>query len=141
MNKQKIFTKKSIQQGSVLIEALIAILIFSMGILALVGLQAAMVQNTTNSKYRIDASYIAQQRIGTMWADPANAANYLEANTDISNLLPGGRRTVTQPIVGSFRVIVGWTVPGEVPSDDTTEGPCFMLVAHCFTTVANVVGG
>ena len=45
------------QQGVVLLESLIAILIFSMGILALVGLQAAMISNTSNAKYRADASY------------------------------------------------------------------------------------
>jgi Tfp pilus assembly protein PilV len=33
-----------------------------MGALALVGLQAAMVSNTTNAKYRADASYVATRQ-------------------------------------------------------------------------------
>ncbi|HRE18315.1 MAG TPA: hypothetical protein PLW86_14815, partial [Rhodocyclaceae bacterium] len=74
-----------------------------------------MVTNTTDAKYRADASYIAQQRIGQMWADPANAVGYLEADTDISDRLPGGLRTVTQPVAGQFQVTVGWTAPGETP--------------------------
>lgn len=131
---------KSKQQGMVLLEALIAVVIFSMGILALVGLQAAMIQNTTNSKFRADASYIAQQRIGVMWADPANAAGYVETNTPISNLLPGGLRTVTQLAVGQYQVVVGWTPPGEA-APTVAAAPCSMLAAHCFTTTASITGG
>ena len=51
------------QQGVVLIEAMIAILLFSLGVLAIVGLQAAMIKNVDDSKYRTEASYIAQKRI------------------------------------------------------------------------------
>lgn len=128
------------QQGVVMLEALIAIVIFSMGILALVGLQGAMLQNTTSSKYRADASYIAQQRIGQMWSDPANAATYTEAGTSISNLLPNGLRTVTQPATGQFRVVVGWTAPNET-APTAAAAPCFMLAAHCFITTASITGG
>lgn len=110
-----------------MIETMIAILIFSMGVLGIVGLQAAMIKNTANSKYRIEASYIVQQRIGQMWADPSNLVNYLEANTDISALLPSGTRTVTQPVLGQFMVTVTWQVPGEV--------------AHNFTAIAYIAGG
>ena len=123
----KISPLKSAQEGVVLLEAMIAILIFSVGVLAIVGLQGAMLRNTSDSKYRADASYIAQQRIGVMWADPGNLVNYLEANTDISSLLPSGRRTVTQPVVGQFVVTVTWQLPGDVP--------------HNLVTVANITGG
>lgn len=100
------------QKGVALLEALIAILIFSMGILALVGLQAAMIRSATDAKYRAEAAYIAQQRLGQMWADPTNLAAYVEANTDISTLLPNGTRTVTLPSVGRVQVIVTWQLPG-----------------------------
>jgi type IV pilus assembly protein PilV len=140
--KKSIASIKSKQQGVVLLEALISAVIFSMGILALVGLQAAMLQNTTSSKFRADASYIAQQRIGQMWSDPANAATYVETNTSISNLLPGGLRTVSQAAAGStqFRINIGWTAPGETALTVATS-PCAMAVAHCFTTTANIAGG
>ena len=82
------------QKGVVLIEAMIAILLFSIGVLAIVGLQAAMIKNADDSKYRAEAGYIAQKRIAQMWADPANVATYVETNTDISQILPGGTRTV-----------------------------------------------
>jgi type IV pilus assembly protein PilV len=130
---------KSKQKGMVLLEALIAVVIFSMGILALVGLQAAMIQNTTSSKVRADASYIAQQRIGLMWSNPANAAAYVVANDPVPTL-PNGVVTITQPVTGQFQVDVGWTAPGEAPLT-IADSPCGMAVAHCFTTTASIAGG
>ena len=95
-----------------MVEAMIAILIFSMGVLAIVGLQAAMIKNTADSKYRADASYIAQQMIGRIWADPDNRATYLGTTTDISSVLPGGSLTVTQPATDQFTVTVTWQKQG-----------------------------
>jgi len=120
---------KSAQQGVVLLEAMIAILIFSMGVLAIVGLQASMIKNTADSKYRADAGFIAQQRIGLMWSDAGNLASYLETNTDISTLLPGGTRTVTQPVAGQFTVTITWQQPGAGETQ------------HNFTTTARITGG
>lgn len=135
MNLQKIPSQKlvrngkSAQQGVVLLEALVAILLFSMGVLALVGLQTAMIKNTSDSKYRSEASFIAQQRIGMMWSDPDNVVAYVENATDISSMLPGGTRTVTQPTPGQpeFVVTVTWTQPGQPQ--------------HNFTTTATISGG
>ena len=120
---------KSSQRGVVLIEAMIAILIFSMGVLAIVGLQATMIKNTADSKSRADASYIAQKRIGEMWSDPVKLANgeFLEADTDISTLLPGGTRTVTQPVPGQYTVTVTWKEPGD-------------QAQHNFTTTTRIAG-
>ena len=127
MNKPVLKPIKSNQQGVVIIEALVAILIFSMGVLAVVGLQAAMIKNTTDSKFRGDASYIAQQRIGQIWSDPSNAASYIETNTDISTLLPNGTRTVTSPAANQKTVTITWQSPGEAQ--------------HNFTTTASIAGG
>jgi len=96
----------------VLIEAMIAILLFSLGVLAIVGLQAAMIKNVDDSKYRTEASYIAQKRIGQMWADPTNIASYIETNTSIAPALPSGTRTVSQTSTGVYQVTVTWQQPG-----------------------------
>lgn len=64
------------QRGMMLIEGLLAILIFSMGVLAVVGLQAASVKNGTDAKYRADASFFANQIIGTMWANQTDLITY-----------------------------------------------------------------
>ena len=122
------------QQGVVLLESLIAILIFSLGVLGIVGLQAAMIKSTSEAKYRADASYIAQQRIGQMWVEgvnlgvtPAILPADLDAVVDISSLLPNGTRTVTQPVAGRLLVVVTWQQPGEA--------------VHNFTTTASIAGG
>ena len=118
------------QRGVVLIEVLVAILIFSVGVLAIVGLQATMIKATADAQYRAEASYIAQERIGQIWADAANAASYVENLTDISARLPGGTRTVTQgATAGQFTVTVTWLQPG--PNQ----------TAHNFTTAASITGG
>lgn len=121
------------QQGVVLLEALIAILIFSMGILAVVGLQAAMIKNTSDARFRSEASFMAQQRIGLIWSDPANPGAFLEPapGTDISTVLPGGTRTTEQVSPGEFRVTINWTPPSETGSP----------VTHTYVTVARVAGG
>lgn len=61
------------QQGISLIEALVAILIFSMGIIALMGLQAVSITNSAAAKYRSEASFFAEQIISQMWAGGASA--------------------------------------------------------------------
>jgi type IV pilus assembly protein PilV len=67
----------STQRGSVLLEALIAILLFSMGMLALAGVQAAALKNAAEAKYRAEASFLASQIIAQMWGEnPANLASY-----------------------------------------------------------------
>jgi len=53
-----------------LLEALVAILIFSLGIIALMGLQANSIASVSQAKYRTDASYLANQMFGRIWMDP-----------------------------------------------------------------------
>ncbi len=60
---------RSQQSGFLLIEGLIAILIFSFGILALVALQAVVVKEVGEAKFRMEATQFANQLIGQMWAD------------------------------------------------------------------------
>lgn len=81
----KLRTTQFSQRGSLLIEGLIAILIFSMGILALAGMQANAIGHVTDAKFRADASFFANQIIAQMWADDRSLAalqlNYNTGNT------------------------------------------------------------
>jgi type IV pilus assembly protein PilV len=75
------------QAGSVLLEALIAILIFSIGILALVGMQATAINSVSDAKYRSTAGFLADQIVGSIWATRqgtiiANASNVMVATPD-----------------------------------------------------------
>lgn len=57
-----------------LLEALIAILIFSMGILAIVGMQAASVKQAGDAKYRSDANMLVNELVGQMWTSDRTAS-------------------------------------------------------------------
>lgn len=135
--------RQSGQRGVILLETLIAILIFSIGVLALVGLQAVMISNTSDAQYRSEASLIAQKRIAEIWGtDPINhhllgegdpADPLGKPGKDISNLLPNGIRYTVQVGVGSgeFLVLVTWQPPGDTAN----------IVTHQHMAVARVTGG
>ena len=126
---------KRAQGGSVMLEALIAILIFSIGILAMVGMQATAVNNVSEAKYRSDASFLANQIIGTMWAnrvasgtewvpDPVYACNPCTTGgnattqawaSGVSAALPRGNSTLA--VSGNqVTVTLTWKLPKETAS-------------------------
>ncbi|MGD9951815.1 MAG: type IV pilus modification protein PilV [Burkholderiales bacterium] len=115
------------QSGVALLEALVGILIFSIGILALMGLQAQSIRNTVEAKYRNEAAYLANQIIGQMWVDRANLADYdtgggASANMDawrarVANTLPrvvvGGANSPEIAVAGNqVTVTIFWQMPG-----------------------------
>ncbi len=121
-------TPRSHQQGIVILEALISILLFSIGILAIIALQANSIKETADAKYRTDASLLANQVIGKMWvADKANlAANFNSPNgsnyADWKNsvaALPGvsgvaaNAPTITVGAGRAVTVTVFWQSPNE----------------------------
>jgi type IV pilus assembly protein PilV len=55
------------QQGAFLLEALIAILIFSFGILGLVGMQSKAISAQSDAQYRIEAANFADKMMGQIW--------------------------------------------------------------------------
>ena len=62
--------------GSFIIEALVSVLIFSMGLIALMGMAAQAINQVGQSKYRNDASYLAGELIGDMWASSPTLSDY-----------------------------------------------------------------
>jgi type IV pilus assembly protein PilV len=115
------------QSGVALLEALVGILIFSIGILALMGLQAQSIRNTVEAKYRNEAAYLANQIIGQMWVDRNNLAAYdtggganpnmVAWETQVANTLPrvvaGGANSPTITVAGNqVTVTVFWQLPG-----------------------------
>lgn len=70
------------QKGSMMIEALAAILIFSLGILAMMGLQGTSIKLSSDAKYRSDASLLANQFIGQIWTN----RTMTQANTQADQL-------------------------------------------------------
>lgn len=118
------------QKGVALLEALIAVLLFSIGVMALVGLQATMSRNVTQAKFRGEAAYLANQLIGQMWVDQANLGNY-EISSDsctnsgyanctawlsqVNRMLPSGSAEVSVN-AGAVGITISWRMQGEEPS-------------------------
>lgn len=73
------------QYGVMLLESLISIAIFSIGVLGLIGLQAAAIKSTGDARERAVAAFYANQLIGYMWSDArANLSSYAH-NTNASD--------------------------------------------------------
>jgi type IV pilus assembly protein PilV len=64
------------QMGVMLIEALIAILILAIGILALLGMQGTAIRTSNDARFRSEASFLATQIVGQMWIDLEHLASY-----------------------------------------------------------------
>jgi len=83
-------TRASRQSGVMLIEALIALLIFAIGILGIVGLQAAATTASSDAKYRSEAALIANELIGQMWVSDRTPATLLAAFSSPVGAIPAG---------------------------------------------------
>lgn len=118
---------KKTQSGVALLEALVGILIFSIGILALMGLQAQSIRNTVEAKYRNEAAYLANQIIGQMWVDRANLAAYdtgaganpnmvawrNQVATTLPRVVAAGANSPTIAVAGNqVTVTIFWQLPG-----------------------------
>jgi len=103
--------KPGSQDGVVLLEALAAILIFSFGILAFLWMQASATRQVTDSRYRLEASFLANQILGDMWVHRDNWTTYIGTNQAVASL-PNGKRTVA--VAGNqVTVTINWKLPGE----------------------------
>ncbi|MBT9498759.1 MAG: pilus assembly protein PilV [Zoogloea sp.] len=65
-------------RGYVLLEALVALLIFSLGLLGMIGFQAASTRIVTDSRFRTEAAILADELIAKMSVDKRSVviANY-----------------------------------------------------------------
>ena len=120
-------------KGFSLIEVLVGILIFAVGVLGIVGLQVSMTRAQTASKFRGDAAYLANELLGLMWSDMPNIGKY--SSTQCSNhppcaawaaktttLLPGATTDIQiTSATGAVDIAIVWTVPSEGSHTDQTS--------------------
>jgi type IV pilus assembly protein PilV len=85
------------QSGSFMLEALISVVIFAMGLIALVGMAAQAINQVSQSKYRNDASYLASELVGEMWISAGTPAAFDTGAWEdrVAKGLPEGAATVT----------------------------------------------
>jgi type IV pilus assembly protein PilV len=112
------------QRGVMLLEAMISILLFALGILAVVGLQSFSIRASSDAVYRSQASFLANQIISEMWTDnkATLAANYATGGPKyavwknmVNARLPGSDTNIPTITVGANNVVtvnVSWDVPG-----------------------------
>ncbi len=74
-------SSRNAQSGVMLLEALIGILIFSIGILAMIGMQVIGIRLASDSRDRAEASNLASQLVGEMWLNRAALASYQYAGS------------------------------------------------------------
>jgi len=108
-----------------LLEALIGILIFTIGILALIAMQSVAVTQVRDAQYRTEAGIQAERMMGNMVlltsSDPAISptATITQWQTDVTNTLPGGSGTVATTAntalgsrIWNVTITVNWRAPG-----------------------------
>jgi type IV pilus assembly protein PilV len=83
--KPRISSSGRAQSGVMLIEALIALLIFSLGVLGIVGLQSTATKVSGDARYRSEAALMANELIGKMWAGDRTPATMLAAYDSSQN--------------------------------------------------------
>lgn len=68
--------KTNNQKGFYTIEAIIATIVFVVGVVGILQIQRNAIQTTSDAQYRINATYLADSMIGQMWIDRPNIAQY-----------------------------------------------------------------
>ena len=96
-----------------LIEVLVSVLLFSIGVLGLITIQAQSVKVSVESRMRTEAVFAANEILGRMWVDRSNLASYVGTTT--LSALPSGQAVVA--VNGSVATItVTWRPPGSSAS-------------------------
>ncbi len=111
--------RKFLRRGVSLIEVLVVVVLFSFGLLGLVGLQARAMQVSLNAEDSNRAALLAGEMAATMWnnrTEVVNAAVIAAWAARVADApaggLPGGVGTVV--IDGEVaRITVSWTPPGQ----------------------------
>lgn len=119
---------KPLQSGFMMIEVLIAILLFSVGLLGMIALQTATVQNATNAEYRTMAATLANDIVTQMWIrktdDPTAAglaADITNWKTKVQNSdLPNATGTVEKS-AGVTSVIITYKVPSKQDTENASR--------------------
>ena len=130
-------------RGIVMLDALISIVVFSIGILGMIHLQASAVQMAADAKYRTDAAMLADQIIGQMWGDDpktlstnfgATSTNYQLWAKLVAKTLPGVDATTNVPTI-SFAAnnLVTVTVKWQPPKGSSNDAN-----AHSYVSITQI---
>jgi type IV pilus assembly protein PilV len=103
------------QAGSMLIEAFVAAVIFTVGVLALIKLQAEGIRMTTESKGRSDASYLADKVLGDLAGQDlqtgAQAASTAVTRFNGNYTATSAPATADATVAASWQTMLARTLP------------------------------
>ncbi|MDH2919237.1 MAG: hypothetical protein PXX73_08595 [Sideroxydans sp.] len=85
------------QSGFMLLETMVGLLLFSIGILGMVSMLVMATKASSEATYRSEASYLANQIIGQMWVDRSNLAAY-QLNAAAPACFAGGSASGKQEV-------------------------------------------
>ena len=125
------------QRGETLISALMSILIFSVGIMAVLGLMTTVLIETSNTQYRVKANEIASNTISMMWLGDRSVAklkeNYAQSEGEgykiffalVKSSLPGTTIEKNKPSIdvdnkGLINISIKWQRPSDLQSHKIT---------------------
>ena len=106
------------QRGFTLVEVLVSLLVFSLGILGMVGLQARAIQFSVDAEDRAKAAMVANEVISWMWAQrtlvvPAATLADFEAQAQTAGLPSNVAVAVPAPVGGVATVTITWKSPSK----------------------------
>ena len=130
-------TMKKNQSGVVILEVLVSIVIFAVGVLGIVGLQAVTAKAGVDARFRTEAAALSDELVARaqIWTDPTTMATNFAGTTDTGGTeyqswfdnrlarattgLPGAQATVAFPApfaatgAGALMTVeISWQSPG-----------------------------
>ena len=130
MPVQPCFPRRA-QGGFTLIEVLVALLVFSLGVLGVVGMQARAVQFSTQAGDRARAAMLANEIVSQMWTqqtpalDDARITSWQTRIRDSAAGLPNGEGKVTTTTAAdgsvTAKVTITWQAPSMASTDSTNQ--------------------
>jgi type IV pilus assembly protein PilV len=113
------------QRGFTLVEVLVSLLVFSIGVLGMVGLQARAIQFSVDAEDRTKAAMVANEVISWMWAQrtlvvPAATITDFEAQAQSAGLPSNVAIAVPAPVGGVATVTITWKSPSKPATEDNS---------------------
>lgn len=121
---------RCVERGGSLLEGLLALAVFSIGLMSLLLLLSAALVETGNARYRSEASALASDLIAQMWTgdrslealrerfDDAESTDYQRWLDSVHARLPGTDATNNLPVITiddarHVSVLLRWQAPGD----------------------------
>ena len=113
-------------RGFTLLEVLVSLLVFSFGVLGMVGLQARAIQFSVDAEDRTKAAVIANEVISWMWAQktltvPAAVIADFQTQAQSAGLPSNVTIDVPAPVGGVATVTITWKSPSKKTSDSNSS--------------------